>query len=61
MIKIKQSDFEKISKDYRGNWQGKRSVFAGCIMTGGGTKIAIEGVDFEIIPTPVENKKWKIQ
>ena len=51
MLQIKQADFDKISPDYRGTWEGKRSVFAGCIMKDGGMKFALEGVDFEVIPT----------
>jgi len=57
MLQVKQADYEKISKDYRGLWQGKRSVFAGCIVKNGGTKLAVEGIDFEIIPTPEATKK----
>lgn len=57
MLQIKQADFEKISKDYRGVWEGKRSVFAGCIMKDGGTRLAVEGIDFEIIPTPRPYKR----
>lgn len=57
MLVIKQSDFDKISKDYRGNLDNKRTVFAGCIINNGGTRFAIEGIDFEIIPTPISYKK----
>jgi hypothetical protein len=49
---IKQADYEKISKDYRGIWEGKRTVFAGCLVKDGGTRLSVEGIDFEIIPTP---------
>ena len=59
MITIKQADFEKISKDYRGTWEGKRSVFAGCIMKDGGTRLAVEGKDFEIIPNPQPLKRQR--
>lgn len=50
MLQIKQADFEKISPDYRGTLDGKRSVFAGCIMKDGGMRFALEGIDFEVIP-----------
>lgn len=52
MVQIKQADYQKISTDYRGMWNGKRFVFAGCIMHGGGMRLAVEGIDFEIVPTP---------
>jgi len=52
MIKIKETDFNKISPDYKGTHEGKRTVFAGCIMPNMGTNIAVEGTDFEIVPTP---------
>ena len=35
MVRIKQADYERISKDYRGIWNGKRTVFAGCISKDG--------------------------
>jgi hypothetical protein len=57
MLTIKQADFDKISPDYRGTWNDKRSVFAGCIMKDGGTRLALEGVDFEVIPTPIPYKR----
>jgi hypothetical protein len=57
MIKIKEADFNKISQDYRGTWEGKRSVFAGCIMNNGGTRYALEGIDFEIVPMPQPYKR----
>jgi hypothetical protein len=58
MKQIKQSDFDKISKDYRGQLDGKRTVFAGCIIDNGGTRLAIEGVDFEITPAPVKRGRY---
>jgi len=51
MLQIRQAEYDKISNDYKGTWEGKRYVFAGCIMKNGGTRFAIEGVDFAIIPT----------
>ena len=61
MIKIKEAEFKKISPDYTGTHDGKRSVFAGCIMPNMGTMIAVEGTDFEIVPTPKKrgrNRSW---
>ena len=45
MVRIKQADYERISKDYRGIWNGKRTVFASCISKDGGTRFAVEGID----------------
>jgi hypothetical protein len=59
MITIKQADFDNIHKDYKSTWNGKRAVFAGCLMKDGGTKMAVEGQDFEIIPAPVKAKKHR--
>jgi hypothetical protein len=56
MLKVKQADYMKISKDFRGIIDGKRSCFAGCLIKGGGTVLIIEGKDFEIIPTPSKKK-----
>lgn len=50
MKRISKKQYEAISKDYRGVWEGKRTVFAGCLgFSGLGTRLAVEGVDFEVI------------
>jgi hypothetical protein len=60
MLKIKEADYRQISRDYRGILDGKRTVFAGCILPRGGTRMAVEGVDFEIIPTPkTAPRQWR--
>ena len=56
MVRIKQADYERISKDYRGIWNGKRTVFASCISKDGGTRFAVERIDFEVIPPPKTHK-----
>lgn len=61
MIKVTQEKWDRIPKDYKGKWSpgfgfgipeeliGKRNVFAGSIVKGGGTALLTEGIDFEIV------------
>jgi hypothetical protein len=57
MIKITKKEWENIHKDYKGKIKhncssehvGRKGCFLGCIQKDGGTKLAIEGIDFEIV------------
>ena len=57
MVKITLADYRKIHPDFRAIIDGKRCAFAGSIgIKEGYCRLAMEGHDFEITPTPRTNK-----
>jgi len=58
--KMTLAEYTKIHRDFRGVYDGKRSVFMGCIIKGGGSTLAIEGIHFEIIPPKKISGRSKI-
>jgi len=56
LVRVPRAEWDKIPRDYRGNWGnpdrpeyvGKKTVLAGCIVSGGGAGLLVEGVHFVI-------------